>query len=104
MSRRRAPLTLPPDWEQHETATVNGRQLVPGTEVSIRGERGRFRFLKRVVRPERGIEWLDFWGGPKGAAQWRSFRPDRVRTVHRIQKTPEALLTARRASKAEEAA
>lgn len=97
--RRKAP--PPPDWEEHRDAVVNGRHLSPGSEVSIRGERGRFRFVKRVVRPERGVEWLDFWGGPKHAPQLRSFYPDRVKTVHRIAQTPEALLAARRKKNAE---
>lgn len=97
MSRRRKPAPLPPDWVESLEATVNGRILTPGTEVSIRGERGRFRFMKRVTRPERGIEWLEFWGGPKHSEQWRSFYPDRVRRVHRIRTTDKALVAARKA-------
>jgi len=96
---RRAKITPPPDWIETTQTTVNGRLLTPGTEVSIRGERGRFRFIKRVERPERGLVWLEFWGGPKGAAQWRSFAPDRVRTVHRINKTDAALVEERQAAK-----
>ncbi|WNN93706.1 hypothetical protein SEA_CALLINALLBARBZ_56 [Arthrobacter phage CallinAllBarbz] len=72
-------------------ATVNGRHLAPTTEVSIRGERGRFRFMRAVTSPS-GAEWLDFWGGPKGAEQWRSFYPERVRRVHRLKRTGQGLL------------
>lgn len=90
MARRRSNVNLPPDWSEFDYATVNGRRLAPGTEVSVRGERGRFRFLKRVVRDD-GREWLDFWGGPKGAPQWRSFPADRVRRVHRVNTTETAL-------------
>lgn len=100
MPRRFKPST-PPDWHESDHATVNGRHLTPGTEVSIRGERGRFRFLKRVTR-DSGAEWLDFWGGPKKCEQWRSFRADRVKRVHRINTTPKALLEARKAAKQEE--
>ncbi|AYN58545.1 hypothetical protein HOU70_gp64 [Arthrobacter phage Liebe] len=90
MARRRSNVRLPSSWSVFDAAAVNGRQLVPGTEVSIRGERGRFRFLKRVVLDD-GREWLDFWGGPKGAPQWRSFAPEQVRRVHRVNKTETAL-------------
>jgi hypothetical protein len=65
---------------------INRRTLRHGTEVSIRGERGRFRFIKAVQTPA-GAVWLDFIGGPAKAEKWRSFRPDRVRRVHRINKT-----------------
>ena len=86
----------PPDWIETSTATVHGRTLDPGTEVSIKGERGRFRFMRRIERPERGLVWLDFWGGPKGCEQWRSFAPERVRTVHKTKTTEKALLKARK--------
>ena len=89
---------LPADWHERQDAVVNGRHLAPGTEVSITGERGRFRFVKRVVR-DSGVEWLDFWGGPKGHEQLRSFAPSRIRTVHRIAKTNKALLQARKEAK-----
>jgi len=94
MPRRRA-RPLPADWEEYNHASIRGRHVTRGTELSIRGERGRFRFLKRVVRPALGVEWIDVWGGPKGAPQWRSFHPDRVRRVHRIHTTPENLAAAR---------
>lgn len=90
MARKKSNLNLPADWHEHDNAEANGRHITPGTEVSIRGERGRFRFLKRVTRDD-GREWLDFWGGPKGAEAWRSFGADRVRRVHRINTTEKAL-------------
>lgn len=82
---------LPADWEEFTNAVVNGRHLEPGTEVSIRGERGRFRFVKRVRRAN-GTEWLDFWGGKKGCEQMRSFYPSRVKRVHRLKRTGKGLL------------
>lgn len=67
-------------------AMVNGRHLAPGTEVSIRGERGRFRFVHATTTSE-GREVLSFIGGPAGREAWRSFYPDRVRRVHRLNRT-----------------
>lgn len=60
---------------------ASGRHLAPDTEVSIYGERGRYRFVRHVINSE-GAEWLDFIGGPKGVIQYRSFRPDRIKRVH----------------------
>lgn len=73
-------------WIKHTDFVVNRRVLRVGTEVSIRGERGRFRFLRAVETPA-GAVWLDFIGGPAKAEKWRSFHPERVRRVHRINKT-----------------
>lgn len=58
-----------------------GRHLEPGTEVSIKGERGRFRFVAHVVS-DSGAEWIDVIGGSKGVRMFRSFRPDRIKVVH----------------------
>lgn len=69
-----------------EYKAPSGRTLEPGTEVKIIGERGRFRFVK-YVQTEDGTEWLDFVGGKGGHECFRAFRPDRIKTVHRIQKT-----------------
>lgn len=77
---------LPSDWTISTDYVVNGRHLTPGTEVSIRGERGRFRFVKAVIK-DNGTVWLDFIGGPARYQTWRSFYPERVRRVHRINKT-----------------
>lgn len=70
----------------NDTFKFNGRTLTKGTEVSIRGQRGRFRFVGHVVNPN-GNEWLDFIGGKKGCEAWRSFAADDIRTVHRINRT-----------------
>lgn len=79
MSRRRrrvAPVELP----RHRVAELpDGRSLTVGDEFSVTGE-GRFRFAY-VWEPDGSIAGF----GPVGSnrAQWRSFSPDRVRTVHR---------------------
>lgn len=74
---------------------VNGRHVAPGTELSIKNERGRFRFVKHVVTAT--TEWIDVWGGVKGREQMRSFRPDRIKTVHYVNKTDKNLLAERKA-------
>lgn len=96
MRRRR--VADPSDWVASAEFTANGRTITRGTEVSIKGERGRFRFVKHITRPERGIEWLDFWGGPKDRESFRSFDPARIRTVHRLATTGENLLKLRKAA------
>lgn len=59
-----------------------------GTELSIKGVRGRFRFYDHVVT-ETGAEWLSVIGGvgrgDNQQRQFRFFRPDRVKVVHRKQ-------------------
>jgi len=74
-------------WVVNEEWTINGRNLVRGTEVTIRGERGRFRFVKHVYNPKTNTEWVDVVGGVSGYEMGRSFRPDRVKVVHNKKKT-----------------
>lgn len=72
--------------EQSQPIRVHGRELQPGTEVSITGERGRYRFLgAKTTSSDRVV--LDFIGGRAGHECWRSFYPERVKTVHRINQT-----------------
>lgn len=63
---------------------VHGRVLAPGVVVSVRGERGRFRFRSASVTSA-GRVVCDFIGGPVGHESWRSFYPERIKTVHRVQ-------------------
>lgn len=70
-----------PNWTVTAHARVNGRVLVPGRELTIRGERGRFRFVKHVRNDATGREWIDVYGGVKGHETLRSFRPERIRAV-----------------------
>jgi hypothetical protein len=65
-----------------EEWTTQGRNLVKGTELSIRGERGRFQFIRHVYNPKLDVEWVDVIGGARGAKQFRSFAPVRIKTVH----------------------
>ena len=77
-------VTRPNDhWVITEEITVNGRKVVRGTEISITGERGRFKFLKHVYNPKTDSSWIDVVGGSSTAAsQHRSFRQERIKTVH----------------------
>jgi hypothetical protein len=59
---------------------VNGRTVSVGTELSIKGESGRFRFMKHVKTQT--SEWIDVVGGKKGYSTCRSFRVSQVKTVH----------------------
>lgn len=87
---RRKKTTLTPgpsdNWEVSTSIQINNRHVEPGTELKIAGERGRFRFIKHV-KTETGLEWIDVWGGPNKAEQWRSFRPEKVKTVHYKNRT-----------------
>lgn len=57
-----------------QIARVHGRELVRGTEVSIAGERGRFRFIRATTTSTDRIVF-DFIGGTAGHECWRSFYP-----------------------------
>lgn len=69
------------EWIYQTEIQINGRNVSAGTELKIFNERGRYRFMRLVQTPE-GKEWIDVWGGPKGAEQWRSFRLEKVKRVH----------------------
>jgi hypothetical protein len=92
MARRKKTLTPGPInlWTVETSIQINGRNVQPGTELKIRGERGRFRFIK-YVKTEKENEWIDVWGGSKGHEQWRSFKLDKVRTVHYKNQTVQNL-------------
>jgi hypothetical protein len=94
MSRKKnlAPAGPKPNdgWIYATHIQVHGRNVSPGTELKIRGERGRFRFVHRILT-ERGVEWIDVWGGKKGAEQMRSFKLDRIKTVHYKNQTVQNL-------------
>lgn len=69
------------NWIYETEIQVNGRNLTPGTEVSITNERGRFRFVRQVTT-DKQVCWIDVVGGSKGAEVFRSFYPSRVKHVH----------------------
>jgi len=69
-------------WVISESILVNGRHVDAGTELTIKDERGRFKFVRHVYNPHLDVEWVDVVGGAKGARQYRSFRQDRIKRVH----------------------
>lgn len=69
-------------WVISESIVVNGRHVDAGTELSIKDERGRYKFVRHVYNPRLDVEWVDVVGGAKGARQYRSFRQDRIKRVH----------------------
>jgi hypothetical protein len=69
------------NWIVSEECRINNKIVTPGTELSIRGERGRFKFLKHVINSEH--EWIDVLSSTN---QFRSFPRDKVKTVHRIKR------------------
>jgi hypothetical protein len=90
VGRKRKPVapSIPGPIEKWEVSTeiqINGRNVSTGTELKIKGERGRFRFIKHVKTAT--SEWVDVWGGPKQAENWRSFHMDKVVRVHSKNQT-----------------
>ena len=77
--KRTAPPPTPAGWRVSVEWTANGRHVEPGTELRIRGERGRFVFV-RYVATDKAAEWIDVRDAD---GRWRAFRPERVKTVHR---------------------
>jgi hypothetical protein len=86
------------DWTVSTEIQINGRNVTVGTEMKIKGERGRFRFMKHVTNAD-GVEWIDVWGGPKKSEHTRSFRLDRVQRVHYKNTTDQALAAEYKAKK-----
>jgi hypothetical protein len=86
MGRRKKPSVETPNlsahWVRSETFMINGRHVQKGTELSIKGIRGRFKFIQHVYNPRIDVEWIDVVGGPRGVKEIRSFRPSEVRRVH----------------------
>lgn len=70
-------IPYPEEWVVNEEMTVNKRNVTPGTEISFRGQRGRFRFIKHVVNGQH--EWIDVIST---SGQFHSFRPSEVKRVH----------------------
>jgi hypothetical protein len=74
------------EWTTTARWSTHGRTLVGGlTEVSIAGVSGRFVFRRHVSAPG-DRAWIDVFGGRTGYQTIRSFRPDRIKTVHRTRK------------------
>lgn len=78
MTRRRVKQKpLPEGWVVTEHLVANGRHVEKGTELTVRGIRGRVKFIKHVRTPK--AEWLEVLDRDQ---HFRSIYPDRVKTVH----------------------
>ncbi|MGH3516986.1 MAG: DUF7246 family protein [Haloechinothrix sp.] len=64
---------------------VHGRLLTPGTEISVAGERGRFLFDHISRQRRRRVTPVCRRTGR--CRRMARVPPERVRTVHRINKT-----------------
>jgi hypothetical protein len=84
-------------WTITTELHINNRMVTPGTELKISGESGRFRFIKHVNTGS--TEWIDVWGGKKGAENIRSFTPSRIKTVHSKNQTYQNLAKEYKAKK-----
>jgi len=79
--RKRALRSVPEHWQISTEMRINGRVVVPGVEVRVTGQRGRFRFESHTRTPT--AEWITVRDAD---GRWRSFTPAAVRTVHRTQR------------------
>jgi len=75
--------SINPAWRIAYAAKVNGRHVAPGTELRIRGERGRWTFVRHVAHDVLGTEWVDV-RDRDGAL--RSFYVARITRVHVARK------------------
>ena len=70
-------------WTVTTEYTVGNKTLVSGDLIRIDGEQGkRFIFNCHVYNHDNDAEWVDcneVWKGAPG--MFRSFRPDRIRTI-----------------------
>lgn len=80
MIARRAAKPKPSKFTREYELVANGRHITPGTELSFRVERGRFKFLALVTNTETGSEWVDV-ACPK-TRQVRSFHIGDIKRVH----------------------
>jgi Na+-transporting NADH:ubiquinone oxidoreductase subunit NqrF len=61
---------------------IHNRVVEQGTELSVNGESGRFKFL--YVNESDGS--ITVYGGKNGYGMFRSFAVDRIRRVHTKKK------------------
>jgi hypothetical protein len=94
MGKKRNVVSHPESWTVTNEIQVNGRTVSVGTELSIKGESGRFRFMKHVKTQT--SEWIDVVGGKKGYSTCRSFTVDQVKTVHWKNRTDKNIVKERK--------
>ena len=67
--------------KRHLSMQVGERRLLPGAEVHIQGQRGRWAFLGSVGTTKEGRQFADFKCARTGRA--RTFYADLIARVHR---------------------
>lgn len=69
-----------------EKTVINSRNVERGTELSIKGVRGRFKFISHTsyLKDDGSTgEYINVIGGHGGIVLSRTFLPEMVKTVHR---------------------
>lgn len=61
-----------------DTFKYNNRWLERGTEFSVHGVSGRFKFFAYNERDHS----VTCYGGKQGHGMWRSFKVDRIKRIH----------------------
>jgi hypothetical protein len=80
VKRAKNVIRFPEHWDVQDEFRPEGRHpLTTGREFSVTGHRGRVRFRHAVTNTRTGDVWIDAWDKDGRA---RSFRPERIRTVH----------------------
>lgn len=85
MSRKRKttkPVELPKGWVVSTEYQLSPQvTLQKGDECRIKGEQGKYIFMRHVVNTNIDSEWVDLWGGSHGHGQMRSIHVDRLKHV-----------------------
>lgn len=66
----------------NEPPTINGRTLDTETELSIRGQTGRYKYRWMTGQD------ITCWGGRQGHEMYRSFQLNQIKTIHKKPKHP----------------
>lgn len=80
--RKTVPIRIPEGWTVSTEFSWNSRRIEPGTQLSILKHRGRVLFVRHVDNGKGG-QWVDV---KDQSGRFRSFHPDRIKTVHRLAK------------------
>lgn len=67
--------------KKHAGTMLNGKLVLPGTEVHIEGQRGRWEFRGGVGKTKDGQQYADFINTRTGRA--RTFYTTMITTIHR---------------------
>lgn len=74
-----SPNAIPIPERQTEWTAPTGRKLVPGTEMKVEGQPGKWIFVAYVDHPN--APYVEAKKAAKGRGNIRCFHPDRIHTV-----------------------